>query len=171
MPVKKIKRLVIGRIVRPHGIAGEVKVQLASEYEGALDASHVKTVYLNDMDPAVRVKRCRVTPEGLLLLLDGVPDRNAADLQRGKTIALEAKSLPKLPEGEYYAHDLVGMRVKTIDGVDLGELVEVLATGSNDVYVVRSADDTELLLPAIDSCVKVIDFDTETVSVLVPEGL
>jgi 16S rRNA processing protein RimM len=171
MPVKKIKRLVVGRIVRPHGIAGEVKVQLSSEYEGALDASHVKTVFLNGADPAVAVKRCRVTPEGLLLSLDGVPDRNAAELQRGKSIALDVKSLPRLPEGEYYAHDLVGMRVKTLDGIDLGELVEVLATGSNDVYVVHDAAGKETLLPAIESCVKMIDFDAETVSVVVPEGM
>jgi 16S rRNA processing protein RimM len=171
MPVKKPKRLVVGRIVRPHGIQGEVKVQLASEYEGALDAMHVKTIYLNDADPAIKVKRCRVTPEGLLLLLDGVPDRNAAELQRGKSVSLDVKSLPKLPEGEYYAHDLVGMRVQTTTGAPLGELVDVLATGSNDVYVVVGDDGNELLLPAIDSCVKLIDFEADLISVVVPDGL
>ena len=57
--------------------------------------------------------------------------------------------LPELPEGEYYHHQLLGLNVITDDGRELGALVDILETGANDVYTVRDADGTEILLPAI----------------------
>ncbi|MCX6019909.1 MAG: ribosome maturation factor RimM [Chloroflexi bacterium] len=162
--------MVIGRITRPHGIVGEVKVQLEPEYLDALDPKHVRRVYLGDADAATGVKSARMHQGAMLLKLEGVDDRNAAEAMRATLVRLDRQDLPALPTGEFYATDLVGMHVFDMDGVELGVLAEVLATGSNDVFVVTRPQG-ELLLPVIDSCVKEIDPAALRIRVVVPDGL
>jgi 16S rRNA processing protein RimM len=163
-------RITIGRITRPHGILGEVKVQLQPEYQSALEPQHVKRVYLGASESPSHVRGARMHQESLLLKLDGVADRNAAEALRGVEVHVERRDLPSLPEGEFYASDLVGMRVVDMNGAEIGALVEVLATGSNDVFVVARPQG-ELLLPVIDSCVKRIDPAAQRIYVIIPDGL
>ncbi len=166
----KSTRLAIGRITRPHGILGEVKVQLFVEYRDAFEADVLQRVYLGDSPTAVRVRGARFHQDALLLRLDGVVDRNAAEGLRGAVVHVERRDLPEPAEGDYYATDLIGMVVYDEEGVRIGELVEVLATGSNDVFVVARPQG-ELLLPVIDSCVRKIDPAAERITVVIPEGL
>jgi 16S rRNA processing protein RimM len=158
----------IGRVTRAHGIAGEVKVQLAPEFAGALDG--VRRVYLNDETQPRRVRGKRGHPDALLLRLEGVATRNDAEALRGATLAIRLEDLPRLPEGAYYSHQLVGLRVQREGGEPLGTLAEVLATGSNDVYVVKTATG-ELLLPALESVVRAVNLDEGVMVVVVPAGL
>lgn len=160
--------LVIGKITRAHGIAGEVKVQLAPGFAGALDG--VRRIYLNDEAQPRRVRGRRAHQDALLLRLDGVTTRNDAEALRGATVAIQLEDLPPLPEGEYYSHQLVGLRVQREGGEPIGTLTEVLATGSNDVYVVKTATG-ELLLPALESVVRAINLDEGVMVVVVPAGL
>ena len=168
LSAKPTERLTVGSVSRPHGILGEVKVQLAPEYAGALQG--VRRVYLNDDTSPQRVRHYREHQGAALLKLAGVNDRNAADLLRGARVSIDVVDLPALPDGEYYAHQLVGLQVSRETGELLGTLTEVLATGSNDVYIVKTATG-EVLLPAIESVVKAIDIDAQTMTVVVPEGL
>ena len=75
-----------------------------------------------------------------------------------------------MPDGEYYWCDLLGLRVVTVEGVELGTVAEIIDTGSNDVYVVRSAE-REYLIPALADVVVAIDLATRTMTVSPPEGL
>jgi 16S rRNA processing protein RimM len=161
--------LEIGIVTRPHGIAGEIKVQLTPEYLEALEG--VKRVYLNDSPDPMRIQNYRAHQNSALLKLEGVDTRNDAETLRGAHVSIKVRELPRLGEGEYYSHELVGLRVEEANGQTLGTLSEVLATGSNDVYVVKSAEGKELLLPAIDSVVRKIDLAARVMSVIVPEGL
>jgi 16S rRNA processing protein RimM len=161
--------LEIGVVTRPHGIAGEIKVQLSPEYLGALE--HVRRVYLDNSPDARRIQTYRVHQGSALLKLEGVDTRDGAEALRGARISIKVRELPPLGESEYYSHDLIGLRVVDEAGQELGTLTEVLATGSNDVYVVKPADGKELLLPAIESVVRKIDLEAQTMSVVVPEGL
>lgn len=162
------KFLAIGKVSRPHGIAGEIKVQLAPEYEGVLEA--VRRVYLNDAEHPYRVLAQRAHQGGVLLRLERVATRNAAEALRGARVLIRTSDLPDLPPGEYYTYQLIGLRVVRESGEALGELSEVLRTGSNDVYVVKTADG-ELLLPAIESVIRGIDLKAGTMTVIVPPGL
>lgn len=145
-------------------------MQLEAEYAGAFEAQDVRRVYLGDAPAATRVRGARFHQDALLLKLEGVVDRNAAEAMRGVIVHVDRRDLPQLPEGEFYASDLVGMLVVDMAGNELGRLSEVLATGSNDVFVVtRSQGD--LLLPVIESCVKDIDPQTRRISVVIPAGL
>ncbi len=148
---------------------GEVKVQLQPEYAGALEG--VRRVYLDDDATPYHIRGYREHQGAALLKLDRVADRNAAEVLRGARVSIASTDLPNLPEGAYYAHQLVGMRVILAESGELiGTLAEVLATGSNDVYVVKKADG-ELLLPVIESVVRAVDLAAGTISVVVPEGL
>lgn len=161
--------LEIGTISRPHGIAGEVKVQTSPEYLGALDG--VKRVYLNDSPQPTRIQSYRPHQNALLLKLEGVNTRNDAEALRGIRVSIRARELPKLDEGEYYSHELIGLHIVDEAGQDIGELTEVLATGSNDVYVVKTNAGKELLLPAIQSVIRKIDLQARIINVVIPQGL
>ena len=161
--------LEIGTISRPHGITGELKLQISPEYLGALEG--VKRVYLNGSSQPTRLLSCRPHQNALLVTLEGVNTRNDAEALRGARVSIRMVELPRLPEGEYYSYQLVGLHVRDEAGQDLGELSEVLATGSNDVYVVKSETGKELLLPAIESVIRKIDLEAGVITVVVPEGL
>lgn len=158
----------IGKVTRAHGIVGEVKVQLAPEFAGALDG--IRRVYLNDEPQPRRVRGKREHQGALLLKLDGVPTRNDAEALRGAIISIRLEDLPRLPKGEYYSHQLVGLLVQRESGEPIGTLSEVLATGSNNVYVVRT-DTGELLLPALESVVRSVNLEEGVMIVVVPDGL
>jgi 16S rRNA processing protein RimM len=161
--------LEVGVVTRPHGIAGEVKVQLLPEYLEALEGA--RFVYLDDSSQPRRIQAYRVHQGAALLRLERVDTRNDAEELRGARVSIRLRELPKLPEGEFYSHDLLGMNVYAESGEPIGQLTEVLGTGSNDVYVIKRADGTELLLPAIESVVKEIDVEKRVMKVVVPEGL
>lgn len=162
------ERLTIGTVSRPHGILGELKVQLFPEYTGALEG--VRRIYFNDDATPHRVRGYREHQGAVLLKLDRVTDRNSAEALRGMRVSIFIRDLPALPDNVYYTHQLIGLRVMDEGGAVLGSLTEVLATGSNDVYIIKT-ETGELLLPAIESVVKAIDLDTETMTVVVPDGL
>jgi 16S rRNA processing protein RimM len=163
--------LVVGRVTRPHGIAGEVKVELAPEYAGALDG--IRRVFIGDADQqpqACRVLASRSHQGAVLLKLDCSATRNDAEALRGSRVSIRLTDLPKLSVGAYYSHDLIGLNVVRETGEALGTLAEVLATGSNDVYVVKTASG-EVLLPALESVVRAVDLTARRMTVIVPEGL
>ena len=161
--------LEIGHIARPHGILGEVKLQTAPEYFAALEG--VRKIYLDDSSSAKRIKGRRVHQGALLLKLEGVNTRNDAETLRGMRVSIRVRELPELPDGEYYSHQLVGLHVFEVAGNEIGIVSEVLATGSNDVYIVKAAAGGELLLPAIESVIREIDLEHGRMNVIIPDGL
>lgn len=105
----------------------------------------------------------------LLLSLDGCGDRTRAEELRGATLYLPANQVPPLPAGTYYRRQLEGLEVVTEDGRVVGRLLSVVATGANDVYVVRGKQG-EILLPAISTVVREIQLSEGRVIVRLPEG-
>ncbi len=144
-------------------------MQMDAGFETVFDDA-LPRVYLNNSDKPLRVLSMRPHQGALLLRLEGVVTRNDSEAIRGAVLSIDTGDLPKLDGDEYYAHDLIGFSVVRENGDVLGELVEVLATGSNDVYVV-ARQSGELLLPVIDSCIKAIDRTARVISVVVPDGL
>lgn len=167
----------LGKITRPHGIAGEVKVQTPPEFLTALEG--IKQVYLrfpsarfpNAQPVPYKIRSYRLHQDAVLLKFFKVVTRNDSEVLRGAEVLIAPDDLPTLPEGQYYAHQLIGMAVQREGGEVLGTLSEVLATGSNDVYIVKKPDDTELLLPVLESVVRKIDSQKRVITVVVPEGL
>jgi 16S rRNA processing protein RimM len=106
-----------------------------------------------------------------LLTLENVEDRDHAEELRGMELQLPMEAAEPLPEGIYYYWQLLGIQVFTDAGEHLGELVEILETGANDVYVVQDAHGEQILLPAIDSVIQEIDLDSGRMQVHLLPGL
>ena len=162
--------LAIGQISGPHGIRGEVRVVVMTDYPDRFQPG--ARLLLGDPGSAVPVEISTVRPHKgrLLVTFARVSDRNAADLLRGKFLLIpEAEAMP-LEEHANYVHDLVGLAVETTEGEALGELTEILFTGANDVYVVQGAGG-EILIPALETVIRRVDLVHGKMIVSLPEGL
>jgi 16S rRNA processing protein RimM len=106
----------------------------------------------------------------LLLSLEGYETPEEVKRLTNKDVFVAVRELPELPKGEYYHHQLLGLQVLT-DGKPFGELLEILETGANDVYVIKDLSGNERLLPVIPSVVKSIDLEKGIIEVEIPEGL
>lgn len=160
--------LVIGRIVRPHGIRGQVLVAL--ETDDAERFARVERVFLGDTALPVGVQAVRPHKGGVILTLRGITTRNQAEQLRGQWVKIPASEAITLDEDEYFVFQIVGLTAVTPDGTVIGQVDDVLFTGANDVYVVRTPQG-ELLLPAIADVVHHVDLAAGQMVVTVPPGL
>ena len=160
--------LVIGRVIGPRGVRGEVRVGLETDLpERFLD---LERVLIGPEHTPYRVRRARLHQQWALLELAGVEDRDAAEALRGQWLWVTRDEAIELDEHEYFVCDIVGLTAQTESGEELGPIVEVIPTGANDVFVIRTAEG-ELLLPAIHGVVLAVDIEAGTVRVRLPEGL
>jgi 16S rRNA processing protein RimM len=165
--------LAVGRVLRPHGLQGELRVEIITDYPERLRQHACFYLASPDSPEVVRrypVEAMRQHKGALLLKLDGCDDRDAAEELRGMLVQVPLEDAVPLEEGEYYHFQLVGLRVETEDGQWLGQLVEVLSTGANDVYIVRGPRG-ELLLPAVDDVVRELDLASKRMVVRLMRGM
>jgi 16S rRNA processing protein RimM len=166
--------LVIGEILRPHGVRGEVRLRILTAYPERI--AKLKTVYLGDSHDApdlipYQVEANRMSTGYGLLKLKGIEERNAADRLRGLFVMVDFAHAVPLEEGEFYLYQLIGIRVFTDDGLELGTLVDVLETGANDVYVINSPEYGEVLIPVIPDTILSTDIAQGILTVHLLEGL
>lgn len=109
-----------------------------------------KSVFLGEQRQPARLRSRRQHNEGLLVAFTGVTTPEAASELRNQNVYVERASLPELPDGELYHHQLIGLEVAGESGRVLGSVVELLETGNNDVMVVRPESGAEILLPTTD---------------------
>ena len=162
----------VGKIVRARGVEGELEVQ---PWGGAvLDLPVNSRLFLkaqgDDQPGPYLVDALRRLGARLGLRLAGVQTPEDARRLVGRSVLMDAGSLPALPDGRYYHFQIVGLSVVDGEGKVLGEVAEILETGGNDVYVVRDGE-REILLPATDQVVVEIDLAAGRMTVDLPAGL
>jgi 16S rRNA processing protein RimM len=162
------RHLAIGRVGRPFGLRGELRVELLTEYPEQLGRLH--TVYLGPEEEAWAVEWVRLHQDVALFKLAGCDDRTSAETLRGAVVQIAREDAVPLDEDEYYEHQIVGITVVEDNGTLLGKVTEIINTGANDVYVVVGPDG-QLLLPAIESVILDVDLDADRMVVHVMEGL
>jgi 16S rRNA processing protein RimM len=146
----------LGHLVRPHGLRGELRMRPYNPETTALESGAVVFLRRDGERQERRLTAVRRHKNVVLLTFEGCDDIDAAQKLVGCEVCLSPERLAPLAPGEVYHYELVGMRVRTVDGDDLGTVAEVMAVSSNDVLVVR--DDTrEHLIPLIADVVKDID--------------
>lgn len=157
--------LVVGRIAGLYGVKGWLRVHSYTEpRENILGYSPWQLQVDSEWLEAVLVEG-RHQGGGIVAAVDLCDDRDAARRFVGADIAIDREWLPPPAEGDYYWADLIGLTVQTRDGVPLGSIRRMLATGANDVMVADGAG-RERLIPFIaDDVVLQVDFDTHTVTV------
>ena len=167
MASNKRKKVAVGSINGVWGVQGHVKVTVLTS-----NPERFKTGVTLLLQGIPRKVLDVQFPRGYpAVLFRGFESRAAAESIVGELIEIPESDLPELPDGEYYVHDLVGMAVESSEGEHLGTLVEVLRTGSNDVYLVRREGARDLLLPAIPDAIVSVDVPARRMVVEVLPGL
>lgn len=160
--------IVIGKIVAPIGIRGEVKVVLLTEFPERFDVGEQLT--LRQPSGEIRqhkVHAQRLYKDGLALKLSDVETRDDAENLRGSEFIIGADRLHELPSDGFYLFDIIGLNVVTDDGRECGEVTEILQGGANDVYVTS----TGLCIPALKSVVAKIDIEAGVITIHPVPGL
>ncbi len=163
-----VRFLAIGRVVAPRGVRGELKVAIETDTpERFLRTSRV---FMGEDHKVYTVRTARLHQGNALLRLAGIETRDDAEAWRNAYVYVSLEDAVPLDDGEYYHHQIEGLRVRTTEGEDLGRVTEVLQTGANDVWVVRGRGG-EVLIPALKDVIVGVDLDAGAVTVALPEGL
>jgi 16S rRNA processing protein RimM len=171
--VPEPRYLVVGRVLRPHGVRGEVKIAIHTGYPERLvihEFFYLSHPHMPDVVQPYPVERVRVRADVALVKFGGCDSRNDAEELRGMWVQVPVEKAAPLEPGEYYQYQLVGMSVETEGGEWLGQVADVLETGANDVYLVLGPYG-EVLLPAIEEVVRTIDMDARCMVVHLLPGL
>lgn len=163
--------MAIGLISSAHGLRGEVKVELHTDFPERF-APDVAVFLGEELEPAV-INTARPHQGQLLVQFRGHETREHAEDLRGLWVFIPDDEAVDLDEDTYFVHDIIGLSVQTTAGRLLGTVAEVLFTGANDVYVVATPDEPrkEILLPAIADVIKTVDLEQGILTVELLPGL
>ena len=154
--------IVVGKIVNTHGLKGEVKLMPYTddinrffdfEYIYIDDASNEKLYFTN----------VKIHQNLILATFSGYDDINLVEKYKGKNVKIERKDAAILPEGSYFIVDLIGCTVFNTSDDELGNITDVIQTGSNDVYIIKGKNKEEILVAAIKDVVKSIDIENKKI--------
>ena len=155
--------LAVGKLRRPHGISGEMIMDILTDFPERLKVGN--EVFTGESHEKVKIRSIRQHNPGALIAFEGFMDCDVVGRFRNKMVYIPLDEIPALPSGEYYFHDLLGLTVENENGESIGELSEILETGANDVYVIKSNSGEELLLPAIDDVILNINLEKKVMQV------
>lgn len=161
--------ICIGKIHRAHGIRGDVVMDPMTDFPERIRRG--KTVYVGDSYQALTIARVRDKAPYLLIGFKEIEDETAASAFRNTYVFVKTADLPKLPDGEYYFHQLIGLEAISVNGEHVGILSEILETGANDVYVIKKDDGTEELVPDVPQFIRLIDVDKHIIQIDFPDWI
>ena len=160
------KRVVIGAIVAPHGVRGEFRIIPLTENPDMF--SRLEYLFLED-GRKLSLIAARFHKNVFLVKAKEVNTMDEAEMLKGKKVLIDSTDLPPLKEDQFYVSDLIGFSVFNEEGLMLGKLSDVLATGSNDVFVIKKIDGGEILVPALKANIKEINMAEKSILVRLPE--
>ena len=158
--------LIVGYILAPWGIRGEVKVEVVTDFPERFAPQ--KIVYLNTSP--LEIESCHPHKQHLVVKLATIDSVEDAERLRGQDLTIPRSELSRLPEGQYYTFQIIGLDVLTTEGQYLGQVTDIMTTASNDVYIVEG-EGGEILIPAIEDVVKSIDLEEGKIIIEAIEGL
>lgn len=163
--------LRVGVISSTHGIRGEVKVYPTTDDVKRFD--DLKQVILDTGKEylPLEIEQVKYFKNIPILKFKGIDDINEIEKYRGKDLLVSRENAIQLEEGEYFVYDLLDSEVFTEDGSSLGVLTEIINTAANDVYVVKTKDNKEILIPSIKECILDIDVENKKITVHLLDGL
>ena len=165
--------VVLGRLMKPHGIKGAIRVEYYAESPELLEKPLMLRAGRFAPRP-VRIREWSLWKDQLILTIEGVNDRTQAEQMRGQELLIDASHLPEAEEDEPYLRDLLGLAVKLESGEVIGELEDIDFPAGQEMWVIRAPESEggyEILLPAVPEFVLDIDLDAEVVTIAPPEGL
>jgi 16S rRNA processing protein RimM len=163
--------LRVGVITTTHGLRGEVKVFPTTDDPKRFN--DLKEVYLDTGKELIKleIEGVKFFKQLTILKFKGIDNINDIEKYRGKDLLINRENAVKLEKDEYFIFDLIDSEVFTDEGVKLGVLVEILTSSANDVYIVKTEDNKEILLPSIKECILDIDVENKKITVHLMNGL
>ena len=161
----------IGQIVNTSGLKGILKIKPFTD--DIKKFSNLKTIYIktkNDLTE-FKIEQVRYVKNMVMLKLAGIDTVEEAEKYRNLYIKILRDQEEELEEGSYYVVDILGCKVNTDINQELGTVVDIFQTGSNDVYVVKDEQGKQILLPAIKDVIKNVDVKNKIIIVHLLEGL
>jgi 16S rRNA processing protein RimM len=172
MPRDPQRLIPLAEVARPHGVQGELRLKVYNPDSSLLGRGRTIALLVGDEPAANRkITACRPTEGALLVRLEGVDDRNAAEALRGAKLALKRSDFPPAEEGEFYACDVEGARAVLVSGEELGVVEELRSYPSVEVLVVKTTEGKSLEFPLTEAFVDEVDVDAGVVRLTTPEGL
>ena len=161
----------IGQIVNTSGLKGILKIKPFTD--DIKKFSNLKTIYIKTKRGLTefKIEQVRYVKNMVMLKLAGIDTVEEAEKYRNLYIKILRDQEEELEEGSYYVVDILGCKVNTDANQELGKIVDVFQTGSNDVYVVKDEQGKQILLPAIKQVIKNVDIKNKIITVHLLEGL
>ena len=166
-------RLKVGKIVNTHSLKGEVKVISSTDFEEERFKKGSKLLITrgNQLIREVIVESYRNHKNFLLVKFEGIDSVEEAEKLKNLQIKIDSDEVGELEENEFYFHEIIGCQVFDENDRNLGEIIDILTPGANDVWVIKGEEGKEILIPYIEDVVKQIDIINKKVNIEVMEGL
>lgn len=163
--------LQVGVITTTHGVRGEVKVFPTTDDPARF--KKLKDVILDNgkVKKDLEIKSVKFFKNMVILKFKGLDNINDVERFRQAKLLVTRENAVELEEDEYFIADLIGIKVTSDGGEELGIIKDVLQTGANDVYVIAKENTPDLLVPAIHDCVLAVDVEAQTMTVHLLDGL
>jgi 16S rRNA processing protein RimM len=161
--------VLVGKLRRPHGVKGESLVGVLTDFPERLQPG--TQLFLGEEHRPLTIRNRREHHKDMLIIFEEFESREMLEHVRNAPLFVRIADRPELEEGDYYHHQLVGLKVIEENGDNLGRLGEILETGANDVYVVQTNDGQDLLLPAIADVILGVDLEKQQITVRLIPGL
>lgn len=165
------QRFRIGEIANTHGIRGEVKVYPTTDDVARFKKLKKCILETKQGEMLLHVESCKFFKQFAILKFKEFNNINEVEQYKHCGLYVEREDAVKCEEDEYYIADLVGCTVYNEDDSELGDLIDVIQTGANDVYVVRMESGKELMIPAIKECILSVAITERRVKVHLLKGL
>jgi 16S rRNA processing protein RimM len=171
MEVNMVEYLIVGQLVNTHGVKGEIKATALTD-----DPQRFKNLKWVYIDKSGTLEKYDITgvkffKQFVILKFKNIESIEAAEKLKGFYMKIDRADAVKLPKDSFFITDILGMSVYDENSVLLGKLMDIIQTGSNDVYIVRNDEGKEILIPALKSVVKEVSLEEGKISVVLPKGL
>jgi len=163
--------IVIGKVVSTHGNKGGIKViPLTDSIDRFKDLASV-FIRKSDSREILKINKLRIKKNTIILKLKDVENIEEAKVIVGSFLEVKRKNAVKLPKDSYFIFDIIGLEVYTNENLFLGKVEDIIITGSNDVYIVKSKSNQEIIIPAIHDVIKDIDLKKRRITINMVDGL
>lgn len=164
----------VGKIVNTHGIKGELKILSQTDFPDLRFSKGSELLFV-DPDGVQKMKAvvesAREHKGMFIVRFKAWDDINQVEKYKGWSVKVDEENLAELEEDEYYYHEIIGCKVETTDGRELGSITEILSPGANHVWVVKPPKGRDILIPVIDEVIIDVDIDERKVVIEPMEGL
>ena len=163
--------ITIGKVVSTQGNKGEVNILPLTDSTDRF--KNLVTVFLrnNNSQTTLIIEKIRIKENTVILKLKDIESIQEAKMIVGSFLEVERKNTVKLAKDAYFIFEIIGLEVYTENNIFLGKVENVISTGSNDVYIVKSKNKKELFIPAIHEVVKNVNLEKKRITIKMVDGL